>query len=100
MEEAACELCGNISQLGNMRIHHIVPEEIAGQAGISDSATTRLCRNCHQEVNAWYAGKVSVMAYDSKNKRFQPRSPEEMVKEYETTYRAFAEYKKGQRKTA
>lgn len=100
MEEAACELCGNISQLGAIKMHHIVPREVTGQAGISDSATARLCHNCHQEVNAWYTRKVSVMAYDSKNKRFQPRSLEEMVKEYETTYRAFAEYKKGQRKTA
>lgn len=89
-----CELCGIVSQPEAVETHHIIPTEITSPAGISDSATAALCRNCHQEVHAWYSKKVLDLAYDPANKRFRAKSPAEMVKEYEAAYRIFTQYKK------
>ena len=95
-----CELCGHVSQLWAIETHHIVPKELTSQAGIPDSATVTLCSNCHREVHTWYSKRVFDMTYDTMAKRFRPRSSVEMVKEYEAAYKAFAEYKKSQRKIA
>ena len=97
MDEGICELCGNISQLRELEIHHIVPVEVTGQAGMPGSATAILCQKCHQEVYDWYARNVSDMAYNPDTKRFIPKLLVEMVKEYKAAYRVFAEYKRGQR---
>ncbi len=94
MEGEACELCGNVSQLGATLVRHIVPREVTEQAGMPDSATVNLCSNCQKELDTWYSKKVFDMAYNPETKRFSPKSPAEMVKEYEAVCRAFAEYKK------
>ena len=93
-----CELCGGMTQLEATVTHYIVPREVTKQAGLSDSATVILCPNCQKELDTWYAKRVFGMAYNSETKQFRPRSPAEMVKEYEAAYRAFANYKKGLRK--
>jgi len=63
---------------------------------MSDSTSVVLCSNCYTELLAWYDKKIYSMAYEPEMKRFRPRSPDEMVREYEAAYRAFAEYKRGQ----
>ncbi len=95
-----CELCGYMSQPEAVVTKHIVPKEVTRQADMPDSATIRLCSICNKELNTWYAKKIFNMTYNSETKRFRPRSPSEITKEYEAIYRAFAEYKKGLRDTA
>jgi len=95
-----CELCGDTGQLWSIETHHIVPQELTSPAGMPDSATVRLCPNCHQEVHTWYAKKVFDQTYDTMNQRFEPKPLVEMAKEYEAAYKVFAEYKKGQPKRA
>jgi len=95
-----CELCGHVGKLGAAATHRIVPREFTSQAGMPDSATVPLCRNCRREVHAWYSKKVFGMAYDATLKRFRPRSSAEMVKEYEAVYRVFARYKKREHQRA
>ena len=98
MAKETCELCGYVSQLWPIETHHIVPTELTSQAGIPDSASVLLCNNCHREVHNWYSKKVFDMTYDTMTKQFRPKSLAEMLKEYETAYRLFAEYKKRQQK--
>ncbi len=100
MSKESCQLCGNQCQSGTIEIHHNVPTELTRPAGIPNSATTKLCGNCHREVHAWYGKNVLDVEYSARTKRFIPRSPAEMVKEYEASYRVFAEYKRGQREKA
>ena len=96
-----CELCGGyVRQLKAIETHHIVPKELTSQAEVPDSATVTLCSNCHREVHTWYTKKIFDQTYDSMTKRFKPKSLVEMVKEYETAYRVFAKYKRGQRRRA
>ena len=100
MGEAICELCGNISPLEALEIHHIVPVEFTEPAGISRPATASLCEKCHQEVHEWYARNVSTVTYSPEAQRFGHKSLDAMAKEYEGAYRVFAQYKKGQRDRA
>ncbi len=100
MDEAVCELCGSISQLEALEIHHIVPVEFTEPAGISRPATASLCLNCHQEVHKWYDKNVSTVAYSPEAQRFGHKSPDAMAKEYEGAYRVFTQYKKGQQDRA
>jgi len=93
-----CELCGHTGKRWAVATHHIVPKDFTSGAGMPDSATVALCRNCHEEMHTWYSKKVFDSTYDTGLKRFRPRSSVEMVKEYESAYRVFAEYKRGQRK--
>ena len=95
-----CELCGDTGQLRGIETHHIVPQELTSPAGMPDSATVRLCPNCHQEVHTWYSKKIFDQAYNTMNQRFERKPLVEMVKEYEAAYKVFAEYKKGQPKRA
>lgn len=96
MAEKTCQLCGCEVELKSIERHHVVPREIAEQAGIRRSKIVRLCPDCRQELQRWYEAKVADMTYDTKFKRFRGRSPLEMVKEYEMAYRLFARYKKSQ----
>lgn len=96
MDGERCELCGEVSQLWALETHHIVSEELTSQAGMSDSVSVTLCSNCHRELHLWYCRRVSDMTYDTMAKRFRSKSLVEMVREYEVTYRVFAEYKKEQ----
>ena len=93
MDEGVCELCGKISQLDTLEVHHIVPEEITSQPGVRPSATADLCQHCHQEVHDWYAKKVSTTTYDPYFKHFKAKPPADAVKDYEAAYRLYATYK-------
>lgn len=98
MKTRACAACGYQGKVRAIVAHHIIPEEIAEQAGISDSGAVSVCANCLAEVAAWYPRKVSGLIFDDGTRRFRPRTPAEMVTEYEAAYRAFVEYKKRERK--
>ena len=94
MQRKTCGVCGHTVELGELIIHRIVPEEIAGQAGILDVRKVVLCLNCGNQIQDWYNKKVFSMKYDAKTNQFIPKSSAEMVKEYEAAYKAFAAYKK------
>lgn len=94
MREKTCDICGHVVNAEDVVVHRIIPEEVARQAGIYDFRTATLCPDCSNEVQAWYGKRVYSMNYKNEAKRFILRSPAQMVKEYETTYRAFVEYKK------
>ena len=94
MGKQHCEFCKCILHENNSILHHIVPEEIAKQAGLHDLKTVRLCLHCCNEVMAWYNERVSSNTYDWMAKHFVPKSAIEMVKEYETAYEAFIKYRR------
>ncbi len=93
MRKERCELCGSRVEPGYIERHHVVPTHVTEQAGLPESQTLRLCRNCHREVHSWYSARVSDTAYDIKTKRFRTRSWLEMVKEYQATFDGFVKYK-------
>lgn len=95
MAKKTCQLCGYKTEHTATEEHYIVPTEVTEQAGMPKSKIVELCPNCHRELHRWYSLKVADMAYDTKMKRFRAKSPLEMVKEYESAYRVFVEYKKG-----
>ena len=94
MEKKTCEICGYTSKPEDLLIHRIVPEEVATQVGILDTRTVLLCINCSNEVQAFYSKKVHDLSYDDGTKHFIPKSPSELIKEYEVAYKAFIAYKK------
>ena len=94
-----CELCGCVTETRTAQTLHIVPVEVTKKAGMPDSATVVLCSNCYAEIVIWYANNVSTLVYEPKTKRFEKKSAVEMVKEYESVYKAFPDYKKRQRKS-
>ena len=100
MGEGACELCGKISRLDTLEVHHIVPEEMTSQPGVRASATANLCQNCHQEVHDWYARNVSTTAYDPYSKHFKSKPSTEIARDYEAAYRLYAAYKQKLRNRA
>jgi hypothetical protein len=91
-----CTACKHRGEPGDIVVHHILPQDVAEQAGL-DVGTVNLCTNCRIELYAWLSRKVSSQAYDASTKRFRNRSPEELAREYQATYRAFTQYKKRQR---
>ena len=93
-----CMACKHRGQPGDIVVHHILPQDVAEQAGIADVGTVNLCTHCRIELYAWLSRKVSSQTYDPGTKRFRIRSPEELAREYQATYRAFIQYKKRQRK--
>ncbi|MFC1928539.1 hypothetical protein ACFLWC_01480 [Chloroflexota bacterium] len=88
-----CEACGYVSHLGAVARHHLIPESVTEQAGMSESAKVSLCCNCHFELHAWYKIKIADMVYDTASKQFRPKSWDERVKEYDSAFRAFKKYK-------
>lgn len=94
MRKEGCELCGSRVDPGHIERHHVVPTHVTGQAGLPESQTLRLCRDCHREVHAWYSARVSDTAYDIKTKRFRTRSWLEMAKEYNSAFDSYMKYKK------
>ena len=96
MGKEICELCGCNSEYGILEKHHIVPVEITKPAGFLEARVVKICRNCLQELNRWNKLKVRDTVYDAKIKRFRAKSPLEMTREYEISYRMFTEYKKRQ----
>ncbi len=93
MGKEPCEACGHESELWALERHHVVPIEVLEHAGIVESKTVRLCRNCRRELEEWYLTKVTNIAYDLKTKRFRAKSWPEMAREYEYAYHSFVEYK-------
>ena len=98
MTKETCELCGYRGEPGTITKYRIVPIRVTEEAGLAESATVRLCSNCHREVGYWYSRSVCDITYDPKTQQFRQKSSRELVKEYEASYRVFAEYKRGQMK--
>lgn len=94
MPRQICEICGRTVNPEDVVRHRIVPEEVVRQAGILDLRTATLCRLCGSQIQDWYNKKVYSMSYDDRAGRFVAKSPAEMIKEYETAYKAFVAYKK------
>ena len=93
MKRRICELCKRNIELGTVEKHHIIPVEVTRQAGLRESRIITLCNNCHQELHSWYSAKVSNVSYDTRKKRFQPKSWLELYREYESTFDSFVRYK-------
>ena len=93
MEKKTCDKCGRGNQPEDLVIHRIVPKEVARQAGILDTRTVLLCINCSNEFQI-FSKKVHDLSYDDVTKHFIPKSPTELIKEYEAAYKAFIAYKK------
>jgi len=91
--ETTCEICGGKSKLGFLIIHHIVPEHVKRQMGITDSRTARLCITCHSAVHDWYSKKVFSLPYDLETHSFRPRMATAMAREYQVAYEDFAKHK-------
>ena len=94
MAKETCELCGYASILGAVEECSIVPNDITRAAGMPKSQTVRMCRNCRRELDAWFSAKVGKMVYDIGMQRFRYRTHTEMVKEYQSVFNAFVEYRK------
>jgi hypothetical protein len=99
MAKDTCDICGHKSDFWSAQKQPIVPTKITRQANIPDSVTMELCNNCIVELNTWYPKKVYNVGYNNKSKRFERKSPVEMVQEYKAAFMAFVEYKKRQQKT-
>ena len=93
MRERTCRICSCSLNRENLVQHKVVPESVAIEAGLA-AKTVALCPSCSQEVQNWYRKKVFHMNYDVVAKQFVPKSPVELVKEYEGVYKTFVRYKK------
>ena len=100
MRKERCELCGYRIEHGRIERHHVVPTHVTEQAGLPESQTLRLCRNCHREAHAWYLANVIDVAYNPESKRFITRSLLEMAKEYGSVFNSYMKYKKKRTKPA
>ena len=93
MLDKTCDICEHAVNPEDVVIHRIIPDEVARQAGIFDFRTATLCPDCSNEVQTWYGKRVHSVSYEDRGKRFIPRSPADIVREYEAAYRAFVAYK-------
>ena len=98
MAKSMCEVCGYQSHRRDIKKYHIVPSVIMREVGEMRSIKIALCNNCHEEFDELCSKVIADMTYDTSVKRFKPKSPQEMVKEYEIAYQRFSRYKKGQQK--
>ena len=98
MVNETCEVCGYVSNTGAVAQHHLIPKSVTEQAGVPDSAMVNLCRKCHSELHNWYKMKVAEAVYDQKTKRFQAKSWNEMVKDYQSAFNDFKKYKEEQKR--
>ena len=98
MGDETCEVCGYQSQFGAVEKHHVIPNEVTQQAGMSESHTIRMCCNCRRELDTWYSTKVAKMVYDTKTQCFRDRTWREMVEEYQSVFNGFVAYKKKRKK--
>jgi hypothetical protein len=92
--EQICEVCGYISLLGAIEKYHTIPVQITKAAGMPESPLIKICLNCHKELDTWYLAKVAEMVYDDKMQRYRYRDPAEMVKEYQSAFNGFINFKK------
>ena len=97
--DEACAVCGYVSNLEAVAPHHLIPKSVTEEAGVPESATVNLCRNCHYELHSWYRAKVSDVAYDPDTKRFRDKSWSEMARDYKSAFNSFKKYKREQRKS-
>jgi len=97
--EEACAVCGYVSNLEAVAPHHLIPKSVAEEAGVPESATVNLCRNCHSELHSWYGMRVVDVTYDPSTKRFREKSWDEKVRDYESAFSSFRQYKSEQRKS-
>ena len=94
MAEETCDLCGYASILGAVEECSIVPNDITRAAGMPKSQTIRMCHNCRRELDTWFSAKVGKLVYDIGMQRFRYRTHTEMVKEYQSVFNAFVDYRK------
>jgi len=94
MAEETCDLCGYTSILGAVEECSIVPNDIARAAGMPKSQTIRMCCNCRRELDTWFSAKVAKMVYDIGMQRFRCRTHTEMIKEYQSVFNTFVDYRK------
>jgi hypothetical protein len=94
MAEEACDLCGYTSILGAVEQCSIVPNDIVQAAGMPKSQTIRMCCNCRRELDIWFSAKVATTVYDIGMQGFRYRTHTEMVKEYQSVFNAFVDYRK------
>ena len=96
MKKYTCELCENEIKASEAIVHSVVPREIIQQAPISDSKTPilLLCISCRNKLESWCQKRVSTTTYNLGSKKFIPKSPNAMVKEYEVAYAAFVNFEK------
>jgi hypothetical protein len=95
IDKNLCEICGSRTEPAAMVSYRIVPDDIAENAGISDVAVVKLCPDCRRDLDRWYSRNVSATTYDESRRSFRSRTPQEMVREYEVSFRAFVRYRKG-----
>ncbi len=97
--EETCAVCRYVSNLEAVAPHHLIPRSVTEEAGVPESATVNLCRNCHYELHSWYGVKVSNVTYDPDTKRFRDKSWGEMARDYKSAFNSFKKYKSEQRKS-
>ncbi len=88
MPGGKCAVCG-LSGSGALTEHPIIPEEIAGEAGLKRTPKVKACPNCRRELEKWFSAKIADTVYDSMAKQFVTKSPRELAREYETSYEWF-----------
>jgi len=98
MGRESCELCGHRREPGLMEKFHIIPTEVTELAQVPESRIITLCPDCHRELNKWYSTRVADTGFDTATKRFRPKTPQEMVREYEFAFNIFEKYKRERKK--
>ena len=58
MVKSTCEVCGYQSQRGDIKKYHIVPQEVAREAGKLRVRKIALCNNCHKDKTPEWALKT------------------------------------------
>jgi hypothetical protein len=94
MAKENCDICGSAFNPGFVESHHIVPPDITRRAMLPESKTARICHNCQAELSRWYRTRISDIVFDEEYMRFRQKSGPELVKEYETEYQKFVDYKR------
>jgi hypothetical protein len=89
-----CDICGRKIEPETRTLHRIVPKSTIQGAELPDPGIVPLCLDCGNGLHSWYRDRVSDSTYDKRIKHFRPKSPDEMVKEYETAYQAYVKYKR------
>ena len=98
MAKDRCEICGYEDEAGSVKKYHVIPQEIMEQAGVTHTRIRKLCQNCQDELNHWYATNVSDITYDTGIQRFRNKSPQEILREYEVSFQSFTRHKRVQQK--
>ncbi len=98
MRKETCYICRHGIKREDVRKHRIVPKVFIELCGIVDSGAITLCINCYNEVSDWYIKRVYGLTYDTGTKGFRYKSPNEMVKEYQSAFDSFVKYKRSANK--